>query len=82
MYSFAPDNLAWLWAFFDWETPLNLDYIDSQDTFVPLKVSDDPTGSFNDDTMKLINKIFADSPLFQYKYRGIFIDHTKLDIEI
>jgi cytoplasmic polyadenylation element-binding protein len=69
LYSFAPDNLAWLWAFFDWETPLNLDYIDSQDTFVPLKVSDDPTGSFNEDTMKLINKIFADSPLFQYKYR-------------
>jgi hypothetical protein len=56
--------------------------IDSQDTFVPLKVSDDPTGSFNEDTMKLINKIFADSPLFQYKYRGIFINLTKLNILI
>jgi hypothetical protein len=67
LYAFAPDNLAWLWAFFNWDTPVDLNQVESQDCFVPFE---DPSGFFDQDHLSYITKYVADSPLFQYKYRG------------
>jgi cytoplasmic polyadenylation element-binding protein len=60
LYAFAPDNLAWLWAFFDWERPLDLDKIETQDSYISLKGT-----QLNDEQTGLI----AESPLIRYVYR-------------
>ena len=70
LYAFAPDNMAWFWAFFDWDTPVQLDTVDTHDSYVPFRLLDDRTGTLDANQIKLINKIIADAPLFQYKYRG------------
>ena len=83
LYAFAPDNLAWLWAFFDWDTQLDLDKVEFQDTFNSFKAisantsQDEHTAGatsdhlkLDDDQINLINKIFSDAPLVQYVYRG------------
>ena len=70
LYAFAPDNLAWLWAFFDWDSQIDMDKIDTQDVYQPFKLNDDI--SLDDEHVKLINKLFSDAPLIQYKYRGIY----------
>ena len=76
LYAFAPDNLAWLWAFFDWETPIDLDQIESQETYVPWNMMMELNGQgqqgvslLSKDFTKIINKFISDAPLFQYKYR-------------
>ena len=68
LYAFAPDNLAWLWAFLDWETPIDLNKIPSQDQYQTFKPIDD---RISEDKIQMINKIFFDAPLVQYSYRGL-----------
>ena len=67
LYAFAPDNLAWLWAFFDWETPIELATIPCQEAFSPFKAAENI--DISDTQLDEINKLFQDAPLIQYKYR-------------
>lgn len=75
LYAYAPDNLAWLWAFFDWETPIELNKVSYQDHFHPFGWCDEPevirasASGFNPEQLDSITRIFAESPLIQYKYR-------------
>ena len=82
LYAFAPDNLAWLWAFFDWEMELDLEQIETQDSFSAFKTattSFSANSNHHDNEIKVseeeiytINKIFSESPLVKYVYRGNF----------
>lgn len=67
LYTFAPDNLSWLWSFVDWESPLDMSSVSTQSTYTPFK----PAGSLVIDESELyeVNKLFLDAPLIQYKYR-------------
>lgn len=67
LYSFAPDNLTWLWTFIDWDRPLDMKTISVQDKYEPFK----PVGNLTIDETELheVNKLFLDAPLIQYKYR-------------
>lgn len=67
LYTFAPDNLSWLWSFVDWESPLDMSSVLTQSTYTPFK----PAGSLVIDESELyeVNKLFLDAPLIQYKYR-------------
>lgn len=75
LYSYAPDNLAWLWAFFDWETPIDLNKVSCQDQYKPLGWCEDDEiirasmSGFSVDQLDNITRVFAESPLVQYKYR-------------
>lgn len=84
LYAYAPDNLAWLWAFFDWETPIDLARVPSQDTYRPFGWFNPPPFEFNaasnaaaaaavsgltDEHLNAITRIYAEAPLIQYKYR-------------
>ena len=83
LYAFAPDNLAWLWSFFDWDTELDLEKIETQDSFSSFKTalataSPTANSSQHDNDVNLseeqvfsINKIFSESPLVRYVYRGL-----------
>ena len=67
LYAYAPDNLAWLWAFFNWEAPIDFEQVvPSQDCYAPFASS---TEALDDEQVRLVNKIFAEAPLVQYKYR-------------
>lgn len=65
IYAFAPDNLAWLWAFFDWDEPLDLSKIPSQETYESLVAPN----IIDEKNLQSINNIFTRAPLIQYKYR-------------
>ena len=39
IYSYAPDNLAWLWAFIDWESEIKFDDIPTQDYYQPIDIN-------------------------------------------
>lgn len=67
LYGYAPDNLAWLWAFLDWDTPIDLNKVPCQETYYPFKALDNRIGQ---DKLEFINKLFAEAPLVQYIYRG------------
>ena len=75
LYAYAPDNLAWLWAFIDWESSIDFKRsVPVQDKYEPFRWS--PSGNQlvqlspdNEEFLSLVNKTFADSPLIQYKYR-------------
>lgn len=67
MYAYAPDNLAWLWAFIDWDVDINFDKIATQEAYTPL---DDKSGILDKETIETINKIVYEAPLITYKYRG------------
>jgi hypothetical protein len=67
LYAFAPDNLAWLWSFIDWQSPLDLTTILTQDTYTPFKPAFNIT--IDDVDLSNVNKLFLDAPLIQYKYR-------------
>lgn len=68
LYSYAPDNLAWLWSFLDWESPIDLSQVPVQEHYEPFEwcLQD---AQQDDELLNRINKIFSDSPLIQYKYR-------------
>ena len=78
LYAFAPDNLAWLWSFIDWDAELDLNKIETQDTFSSFKtISNAPNSNphesgvkLSDEQICLINKIYSESPLVRYVYRG------------
>ena len=78
LYAFAPDNLAWLWSFIDWDAELDLNKIETQDTFSSFKTISNATNSnqhesdvkLSDEQICLINKIYSESPLVRYVYRG------------
>ena len=61
--------LAWLWAFFDWDEPLDLEKIPCQETYESFKFST----IFYDGNLQTINNIFTQAPLIQCKYRGIVL---------
>lgn len=67
LYSFAPDNLAWLWSFFDWQTPLIVDAVPTQHQYAPFTAADNLT--IGETELYEVNKLFLDAPLVQYKYR-------------
>jgi hypothetical protein len=75
LYAYAPDNLAWLWAFIDWDTQIDFKkQVATQETYEPFKWSMPQfTASYlsneNENVLNYANKIFADSPLVQYRYR-------------
>jgi len=65
IYAYAPDNLAWLWAFFDWDEMLDLSKIPSQETYEPFTLI-----NITDEVKcQQINDIFKEEPLIQYKHR-------------
>jgi hypothetical protein len=81
LYAYAPDNLAWLWAFIDWDTPVDFKReVSTQEKYEPFKCSvsggNGQQPQFvqlspdNESVLNTANKIFADAPLVQYKYRG------------
>jgi hypothetical protein len=97
LYAFAPDNLAWLWAFFDWEASIDMTKVPTHEVFLPFQpkaaaflsekegdfvsasaiLIDNATANgsllkLDDEKLKQINRIFAEAPLVQYKYRGIY----------
>lgn len=67
LFAFAPDNLAWLWSFFEWEAPLDLNAIPNQEIYSPFKAVENYT--INETELHEVNKFFLDAPLIQYKYR-------------
>lgn len=71
LYAYAPDNLAWLWAFFDWESPIDLSHVACQDSYEPFGWCDEEmiSAGLTDEQMTQISRIYADAPLIQYKYR-------------
>jgi hypothetical protein len=75
VHAFAPDNLAWLWAFCDWEKPIDIDALDTQEVYSPFKsaTSGDNLESclLDSEQVKFVNVLFADAPLIQYTYRGL-----------
>jgi hypothetical protein len=79
LYAYAPDNLAWLWAFIDWDSQIDFKKaVPIQEKHEPFKwsVNGSQPGQFvqlsaeNEGILTMANKIFADAPLIQYKYRG------------
>ncbi len=68
LYAYAPDNLAWLWAFFDWEKPIDLSTVSSQEQFASFDKANENL-AIDDNQLFEINKQFLDAPLIQYKYR-------------
>ena len=79
LYAYAPDNLAWLWAFIDWDTQIDFKKsVSTQEKYEPFKWSVNGTqggqivqmSEENEGILNMANKIFADAPLIQYKYRG------------
>lgn len=71
LYSYAPDNLAWLWSFLDWDTPVDLSQVPVQEHYEPFDwcLQEAALSQTDDELINRINKIFSDSPLIQYKYR-------------
>ncbi len=67
LYAFAPDNLAWLWSFIDWQNPLKTDSVSVQDTYAPFKAA--ANLNIGEAELHEANKLFLDAPLVQYKYR-------------
>ena len=67
LYGYAPDNLAWLWAFLDWDTPIDLNQLPCQEVYQPFRGTD---VRISEDKLSTINKLFAEAPLIQYIYRG------------
>ena len=82
LYGYAPDNLAWLWAFIDWDTPIELSQVPCQDVYQPYKPADERICV---DRIQAINNLFSQAPLVQYIYRGkitiadvfIFIEYVQ-----
>jgi hypothetical protein len=72
LYAFAPDNLAWLWAFFDWTTPIDINKIPNQEIYQPFRTINNLDMKLSEEHVDIINKIFINAPLIQYKYRGKF----------
>lgn len=71
LYAFAPDNLAWLWSFFDWYTPLDLDMVPVQDSYAPFTAVENLV--IDESQLYEVNKFFLDAPLVQYKYREMIM---------
>lgn len=75
MYTYAPDNLSWLWSFIDWETPIDFKRaVPTQEKYEPFKWTNGQLTVTHlsadcENLLNKANKIFADSPLVQYKYR-------------
>jgi hypothetical protein len=67
MYSYAPDNLAWLWSFFDWDAQIDLDRVPTQDQYQPFSVQSE---GLNSELVELINKMLAEAPLIKNPYSG------------
>ena len=68
LYSFAPDNLAWLWSFIDWDVNVDFTKIPNQETYLPFK----PINEYDEihqDQLSFINQVFLNSPFVQFKYR-------------
>jgi hypothetical protein len=66
LYQYAPDNLAWLWCFFDFDCQIDFDtQVQTQEYYTPFK----STCDLDDDQLKIMNKLFSESPLIQYRYR-------------
>jgi cytoplasmic polyadenylation element-binding protein len=68
LYAFAPDNLAWLWSFIDWDSLLDLStLVPTQDQYIPFQ----PIENLDVGSAELheVNKLFLDAFLIQYKYR-------------
>lgn len=71
LYSYAPDNLAWLWSFLDFDSPIDLSQVPVQEHYEAFEwsIQDNNLSESDEELLTRVNKIFSDSPLIQYKYR-------------
>ena len=70
LYSFAPDNLAWLWALIDWDKPVDFGKIPQQEVSNAFKAVQSSASS--DEEVIFVNRILSDAPLLHFKHRGSF----------
>ena len=63
IHYYAPDNLAWLWAFIDWDSDIELNEMPTQEFFQPIEFINNLDEASPFETLN-------NAPLIQFAYKG------------
>ena len=70
LHFYAPDNLAWLWAFIDWDTEIDFqNAVPTQEYYQPIENLNILTYEQLKSSPTLFESL-NNAPLIQYKYKG------------